>query len=121
MYMIVRRRRRSKRKHTGHGGVLKDAALEILHDVKGRPNHRGILAETIRLGHGDVGGAEGLDDAVLALDLVGRLRDELAGGLLAQDVAVAGGQGGEEVGWVGLAVAKLLHVEGRGDVGHVGL
>jgi hypothetical protein len=51
-----------------------------------------------------------VDDAVLALDLVGRLRDELAWRFLAEDIAAAVGRG-ELVGRVGLAEAEL---KGRG-------
>ena len=50
-----------------------------------------------------------MDDAVLALDLVGRLGDELAWRLLAEDIAAPVGRC-ELVGRVGLAEAKL---EGR--------
>lgn len=63
---------------------------------------------------------EGVHDAVLALDFVGRLGDESAGGLFAHD-EFAGVGGGDLVGWVGLAEAKLFFVgldaereEGRG-------
>lgn len=83
----------------GDDGVFEDAPVEELHDVEGGADDRVIFAEAVGSGHGDVGGGEGGDDAVLALDLVGGFGDELSGRLLAEDVAVARG-GGELVGGV---------------------
>lgn len=112
---------KKKRILTRHGRILEDAPLQELHDVERSPDHGGILTETVRLGHGDIGRAEGLDDAVLTLDLVGRLREQLSWRLFPEDVALARRLGGEQVGWVGLAVAELLDVERHGDFGDVGL
>lgn len=54
-------------------GVLEDAAVKELHDVEGGAEHGGVLAEAVGARDRDVGVLEGVDDAVLALDLVRRL------------------------------------------------
>lgn len=92
--------------HTGHGKVLKDAAVEKLHDVKWRADDAVVLAERVRLGDGNVGVAEGVDDAVLAVDTVRRLGEELPWWLLAHDKLVASGVG-DLICRVGLAKTKL--------------
>lgn len=92
--------------HVGDDGVLEDAAVEELHDVEGRAEHGRVLAQAVGLGHGHVGRGKRVDDAVLALDLVGRLGHQPSWWLLAQHVALAVG-GGQLVGWIGLAEAEL--------------
>lgn len=42
--------------HVGDDGVLKDAAVEKLHDVKGGSDDRVVLAQPVGLGHRHVGG-----------------------------------------------------------------
>ena len=51
------------------GGAVRDA-LDVLHDVEGRPEHRVVLAEQHRLRHRDGGGVQGADHPVLALHVV---------------------------------------------------
>ena len=92
--------------HPGHGKVLKDAPVEELHDVEGRADDALVLAEAVRLGHGDAGALQRMQHPELALDLVRRLGDELARGLLAHDEALAIG-GDDLVGRVRLAKTKL--------------
>lgn len=108
--------------HARDAKVLKDSAVEELHDVKGRTDHGVVLAEAVGLGNGHAGArgagrvglANGAHDAVLALDLVRGLGQELAGGLLAEHIAVAGGRG-ELVGGVGLTKAELQGEEIFGE------
>ena len=47
-----------------------------------------------------------MNDTILALDLMGRFREELSRGLFAEDISIAGG-GGELVGGVGLTETEL--------------
>lgn len=58
-----------------------------------------ILAQTVDLWGRNIASGKGAENAILALDLVRSLGEQLARRLLAQDVLRAGG-GGEEVGWV---------------------
>ena len=114
------------RRHPRDRRVLEYTSIEELHDVEVAAHHALILAECVGLGHGDVGLLEGVDDAVLAVDLVRSLRapssacflhmngvgnthfrQELARRLLPHDefLAIPVRQ---LVCWVGLAVAELL-------------
>lgn len=83
-----------------------DAAVQVLHDVEGGADDGGIFAEAVDFWDWDVGGLEGGEDAVFALDFVGGFGDEGAGGLFAEDEFEGGGRG-EEVGGVGLAETEL--------------
>lgn len=78
-----------------------------------------ILAQTVDLWGRNIASGESAENAILALNLVRSLGEQLAGWLLAQDVLRAGG-GGEEVGRVRLAVAELLHGERELDAGDSG-
>lgn len=93
-------------REAGHGEVLKDTAVEKLHDVKRRTDDTVVLTEAVGLGDGYIGLLKGMQNAVFAFDLVGRLGDELAWGLLAQDILVTLGIG-NLIGRVGLTKAKL--------------
>ena len=105
--------------HARYTKILKDPPVQKLHHVKRRADNGVVLAQAIRLRHGNphargppgVGLADGAHDAVLALDLVRRLGEELARGLLAEDIADAGG-GGELVGGIGLTEAELRRFGG---------
>ena len=92
--------------HVGYYGVLEDAAVEEGHDVKGGADDGLILAQAVGPRHGHVGVREGRQDAVLALDLVGRLGYQLSWRLLAEDIFPAVG-GCQLVGRVGLTKAEL--------------
>ena len=92
--------------HVRDHGVLEDAAVEELHDVEGRADDGVVLAQAVGLGHRHVRLGQGVDDAVLALDLVGRLGDEASRRLLAQHVALAVRRC-QLVRRVGLAEAEL--------------
>ena len=88
--------------------ILKDPAVEELHDVERGANDGGVIAKSVGAGDGDGGGGEGRDHAVFAIDLVGCGGKEGPGGFLAQDeLRGCGCRGGEEVGWVRLAEAEL--------------
>lgn len=92
--------------YAGHGEILKDASVKELHDVKGRADDRLVFTEAIGLGYGDIGVLEGVEDAVLALDFMGSLGDELARRLLAHNELLFVG-GDDLVGRVGLTEAEL--------------
>ena len=92
------------RTDTGHGAVGVDAAGSVIHDEEGGADDGGVVAEEAHAGNRDVGWAEGLHDAIFALDGVGG-GEKGATRLLAQDV---GGGGGLQVeGRVGLAPLEL--------------
>ena len=89
-----------------HGRVGEYPAVQELHDIEGGADDTGVLAQAVRLGHRNVGLLQRVDDLVLALHLVGRLRQELSRGLLPQHETLSV-DGGEEVGGVRLAKAEL--------------
>lgn len=117
--------------------VIKDPAIQVLHylhavsqqslfckwaivtHVECASENCRILAQTVDLWGRNIASGEGAENAVLALNLVRSLGEQLAGWLLAQDVLRAGGRG-EEVGRVRLAVAELLHGEWESDAGDSG-
>lgn len=76
------------------------------HDVEWGANHIVVFAKAERIGNGYIGIAQASDNLILALDFVGCLGEQLAGGLLPQDKLLAVG-GGQLVGWVGLAESEL--------------
>ena len=94
-------------RHAGEAGILKDAPVKKLHDVKGRADDRDILAEAVCLWDRDVRRLQRMDDAVLSLDLVGGLGKQLPRRLLAQDKSRAIGCR-QLVCRVGLAKAELF-------------
>lgn len=132
------------------GGVVEDAAGHVLHEVEGRPQDRGVLAEEHRAGDGHGGGAQSAQHAELALHgvrrgqrgrrrllaqhvgVVARLRTEK--GRAGRRGEVGGGRAGvweaaarsrshlHKVGGVGLAMGKLAdaHVVAL-EAGHVAL
>lgn len=102
----------------GQGRVLKDAAVEKLHDVKGGADDGGVLAQAVGFRDGQAA-VQGGDDAVLALDLVRGPRHQLSRGLLAHHVPAARAVR-QLVRRVRLPVAELLDLERRLDLGHVG-
>lgn len=93
--------------HVGQARILKDAPIQELHDVERGADDGVIFAQAVRLRYRHVRFGERGNDAVLAVDLVRRLREQLARGLLAQHKLGAGGRGCQEVGWIGLTIAKL--------------
>lgn len=98
--------------HVGYYGILEDAAVKEGHDVKGGADDGLILAQAVGPRHGHVGVGQGSQDAVLALDLVGRLGHQLSWRLLAEDIFPAVG-GSQLVGRVGLTKAELYR--GKSD------
>ena len=91
----------------GQPGVFDDAAVEKLHDVEGRADHAVVFAEAVGFWDRHVCLFQSVDDSVLPLDFMRRLREELAWRLLAHDEFVAIVVG-ELVGGIGLAEAELL-------------
>lgn len=81
-------------------------SVQKLHDVEGRANYAAVLAEVMRLRHGDISRSQRMNDLVLALDPVRRFRKQLAGGLLAQHKLLSVG-GRQLVRGVGLTEAEL--------------
>lgn len=75
--------------YVGEGGVFEDAAVEEGHDVEGGADDGVVFAEAVGLWDGDVGGFQGVQDAVFAVDLVGCLGEEFAWGFLAHDILAA--------------------------------
>ena len=61
-------------RHPRDRWVLEYTSIEELHDVEVAAHHALILAECVGFGHGDIGLLEGVNDAVLAVDLVRSLR-----------------------------------------------
>jgi small ligand-binding sensory domain FIST len=93
--------------HVRKSGVFEDAAVEERHDVEGGADDRVVFAEAESLRDGHVGVLESVQDAVLAVDLVGCLGEELSWGLLAHDILLAI-CGSQQVCWIALAIAELL-------------
>lgn len=56
--------------YTRNRWVFKDTSIEKLHDVEVAAHNAFILAECIGFGNWDIGVLEGVDDAVLTIDLV---------------------------------------------------
>lgn len=100
----------------GHGRVLEDAAVEEGHEVEGRADDGRVLAQGQDARDRHVGGGQGGQHAVLALDLVGLRGQHGAGRLLAQHVARARRRR-ELVGRVGLPEGELLHGERHVNLG----
>ena len=63
------------RLYARHGEVLKDAAVEELHHVKGRADDGVVFTKAVGLGNYYVGILEGVHDTILAFDFVSRLGD----------------------------------------------
>jgi len=104
----------------GHLRIGQDAAGQELHDVEGRADHRIVTAECVGLWYGDVGViGQGLDHAVLAIDLV-RRRQQLAGRLLAQHVHAAAAVSHMK-GWIALPALELQHADRSAIAVDVGL
>lgn len=97
------------REDVRNDGILKDAPVQELHDVEGGSDDFWIFAQAVGSRNGNVGGCQGRDDAVLALNLVSRLGDQLSGRLLSEHIALALGRG-QLIGRVGLAKTKLRMV-----------
>lgn len=77
------------RLHTRHSKVLEDASVEELHHVEGGADDSVVFTETVGLWDRHVCILEGVHNTVLALDLVRRLGQELARGLLSHNIFVA--------------------------------
>lgn len=58
------------RRHPRDRRVLEYTSIEEFHNVEVAAHHALILAECVCFGHGDIGLLKGVDDAVLAVDLV---------------------------------------------------
>jgi hypothetical protein len=58
------------RAHVWDRWIRKDAAVEVRHDVEGCANDTVIFAEDVGAWNGDIGGGEGRNDSVLAVDSV---------------------------------------------------
>lgn len=94
------------RRHAWDRRVTDDPPIEEFHDIKRRPYDTIIHTQAVHLRDHNVGVPQSVQDAVLTLDLVCRLRDQLSWWLLAHHIFAAGG-GGNLVGGVGLAKAEL--------------
>lgn len=60
-------------RHTWHVRVRDEPPIEKLHDIEACADHIGIFAENVNFRYRDVGVFEGMENAELALDLMGRL------------------------------------------------
>ena len=97
--------------------VVEHDALDVLHHVERCAGHGLVDAVPQRFGYRHVGGAERVDDAVLAADVVGGGEHHVE--RRATDDAVASVGVGEAHGDVGAAADDLLGGEGRYELWHV--
>ena len=97
---------------TGHRSVHQDAAGHGLHDIEHLADHGVVAAEQPGGGDRHIGRGEGGDDAVLAVDLMGR-GDQLPRRFLAQHEVAAAlcHVGGDEEGRVGMTRIELTDFE----------
>jgi len=86
--------------------VFDDSAIQERHDIEGCSNDAVIFAQTICLGHGNIGVLKSMENAVFAVDLVGSLGEQLARRFLSQDIALFV-RGGQQIGRIGLSIAEL--------------
>jgi hypothetical protein len=96
----------------GHATVEEDAARDMRHQVEGRADDLGVLLIDQRLGHRETLGVERREDAMLAIDRVGRGQSD-ARRLAAQHIGAVGRV--EDIGGVGLAALELAHAHRRGE------
>ena len=94
------------RAYIGNRRVFEDAAVEEGHDVECSADDRVIFAETEGLWYWNIGVLEGVEDAVLAIDLMGGFGQKLSRGLLAHDILLSIRRL-QQVCWVALAIAEL--------------
>jgi len=92
--------------HPRQAGVFNDPPVEKLHDVESGADDRVILTQTVGFGDGYVGVFQGVQDSILAVDLVRRLGQQLSRGFLPQDIFLVV-TGSQHVGRIRLAIAEL--------------
>jgi hypothetical protein len=95
------------RAHVWDGRVLEDATVEERHDVESCAYDGVVFAKTKGLGDWHVGVLESMEDAILSVDLMGCLGEQLSRRLLAHDILLSICRF-QEVCWVALAIAELL-------------
>ncbi len=107
-------------RHGLHPVVGEDAAGQEFHDVEGGADHAVVLTERVGPGHRHVGMVrQGLDHAVLSVDLMGR-RQQFARRLLAQHVH-APATVSQMKGRIALPALELEDFQGGAEAFHVGL
>ena len=84
-----------------------DVALDALHEIEGRADHRLVVADGEHGGHARASGKGG-EDARLAQDVVGAGRQRAARRAAQDDVGCVAAQG---VGHVGVALADRFHLD----------
>jgi hypothetical protein len=77
------------RAHVWDGRVLEDATVEERHDVESCAYDGVVFAKTKGLGHWHVGVLESMEDAILSVDLMGCLGEQLSWWLLAHDILLS--------------------------------
>jgi len=75
--------------HVWNGRVLEDTTVEERHDVESCAYDRVVFAKTEGLGDGHIGVLERMEDAILSVDLMGCLGEQLSRWLLAHDILFA--------------------------------
>lgn len=76
-------------RHAWHCRIFENAAIQEFHDVEVSTNDVAILTEAVGFWDWDVGLLKRVDDSVLAVDLVGSLRQQLAWRLLPHHILLA--------------------------------
>ncbi len=94
--------------HARQLGIPENAAVDTVHHVEGRADHRWVLAQRMSVRHRHLGGGQRLDDAELALHRM-RRRQQRAGRLAPHHISMPAGD--EQKGRVALATLELLHLE----------
>jgi hypothetical protein len=92
--------------HVWYRRVLEDTTVEERHDVERCANDGVVLAKTEGLWDWHIGVLESMEDAVLSVDLMGCLGEQLSWWLLAHDILFAVCRF-QKVRWVALAIAEL--------------
>lgn len=87
------------------------STVQELHDVEWCTNDAAVLAETERLGDGDIGASERLDDLIFPVDSVRGLGEDFARRFLAEHQFASIGSG-ELVRGVRLTKTELFKEDG---------
>ena len=77
------------RAYIWNGRVFEDTAVEERHDVKGCADDRVVFTQTEGLGDRHIGVLESMEDAILSVDLMGCLGEQLSWWLLAHDILLS--------------------------------
>ena len=69
--------------------IFENASIQEFHDIERGLNHAKVVAEAVRLGHGDISLFQCADDAVFTLDLMRCLGEKFAGRLFSENIVSA--------------------------------